>query len=44
MGATPITSPTELLEALGFAVTETKPADLFSQCTNDRRTDHADSK
>ncbi len=35
MGATPITSPTELLEALGFAVTETKPADLFSQCTND---------
>lgn len=35
MGATPITSPTELLEALGFVVTETKPADLFSQCTHD---------
>lgn len=35
LGATPITSPTELLEALGFNVTETKPADLFSQCTHD---------
>ncbi len=35
MGATPITSPTELLEALGFEVTPKPPADLFSQCTDD---------
>jgi DNA processing protein len=35
MGATPITSPQELLEALGFQVTEQTPMDLFSQCTPD---------
>lgn len=33
LGATPITSSEDLLEALGFQVTETKPLDLFSQCT-----------
>lgn len=35
LGATPITSPEDLLEALGFQITETKPLDLFSQCTPD---------
>ena len=34
MGAIPITSSQDILEALGFAITETPPADLFSQCTN----------
>lgn len=35
MGAIPITSSQDILEALGFSVTETKPLDLFSQCTDD---------
>ncbi|MDB4984032.1 MAG: hypothetical protein JWM20_211 [Patescibacteria group bacterium] len=35
MGAIPVTSPQEILEALGFAVTETAPMDLFSQCTEE---------
>lgn len=35
LGAIPITSPTELLEALGFEVTPKPPADLFSQCTDE---------
>ena len=34
MGATPITSSQDILEALGFAITETPPVDLFSQCTD----------
>lgn len=33
LGATPITCAQDILEALGFTVTETKPAELFSQCT-----------
>jgi DNA processing protein len=33
LGATPITCPQDILEALGFHVTETTPMDLFSQCT-----------
>lgn len=35
LGATPITSSEDLLEALGFHITETKPLDLFSQCTSE---------
>ncbi len=35
MGAIPITSSIDLLEALGFHVTETKPLDLFSLCTEE---------
>lgn len=33
LGATPITCSNDILEALGFTITETKPADLFSQCS-----------
>jgi DNA processing protein len=33
LGATPITSSLDILEALGFVITETAPMDLFSQCT-----------
>lgn len=33
LGATPITCAQDILEALGFTVTETKPAELFSQCS-----------
>ena len=35
LGAIPITSSRDILEALGFEITESerKPADLFSQCT-----------
>ncbi len=33
LGATPITSSADILEALGFHVTETAPMDLFSQCS-----------
>ena len=33
MGATPITCVNDILEALGFTVTETAPMDLFSQCS-----------
>jgi DNA processing protein len=35
MGATPITSSIDILEALGFQITESVPADLFSQCSPD---------
>lgn len=35
MGATPITSSNELLEALGFHITEQPMLDLFQQCTPD---------
>jgi DNA processing protein len=35
MGATPITSAQNILEALGFEITESTPADLFSQCSPD---------
>lgn len=35
MGAIPVTSPQDILEALGFSVTETAPMNLFSQCTDD---------
>lgn len=35
LGATPITSSRDILEALGFHVAETPPLDLFSQCTDD---------
>lgn len=33
LGATPITCAQDILEALGFTITETKPVDLFSQCS-----------
>lgn len=33
LGATPITCSQDILEALGFQVTETAPLDLFSECT-----------
>ena len=33
LGATPITCAQDILEALGFTVTETTPMDLFSQCS-----------
>ena len=33
MGATPITGSHELLESLGFHVTEQPMLDLFNQCT-----------
>jgi DNA processing protein len=33
LGATPITCANDILEALGFHVTETTPMDLFSQCS-----------
>lgn len=33
LGATPITCANDILEALGFSITETKPMDLFSQCS-----------
>ena len=35
MGAIPVTSPQDILEALGFSITETAPMDLFSQCTEE---------
>jgi len=35
MGAVPITSPQDILEALGFSITENTPMDLFSQCTDE---------
>lgn len=35
MGATPITTSQDILEALGFEITESTPADLFSQCNPD---------
>lgn len=35
MGATPITSSIDILEALGFQITESVPADLFSKCSPD---------
>ncbi len=35
MGATPITSSMDILEALGFEITTSTPADLFSQCSPD---------
>jgi DNA processing protein len=35
MGATPITSSVDILEALGFEITTSTPADLFSQCSPD---------
>ncbi len=37
MGATPITSSEELLEALGFQVTKQPPLDLFPQATPDEQ-------
>lgn len=36
-GATPITSPKELLMALGFDVTDTPPENLFDQCSDDEK-------
>lgn len=33
LGATPITCSNDILEALGFHITETAPLDLFSQCS-----------
>ncbi len=33
LGATPVTSSQDILEALGFHITETTPMDLFSQAT-----------
>ncbi len=33
LGATPITCANDILEALGFHITETAPMDLFSQCS-----------
>lgn len=35
LGATPIICAQDILEALGFTVTETVPMDLFSQCSPD---------
>lgn len=35
LGATPITSSQDILEALGFEITTSTPADLFSQCSPD---------
>lgn len=35
LGATPITSSQDILEALGFEITASTPADLFSQCSPD---------
>lgn len=35
LGATPITCANDILEALGFTVTEIAPMNLFSQCTPD---------
>jgi DNA processing protein len=37
MGATPITNPEELLESLGFQVTNQPPLDLFTQASPDEQ-------
>jgi DNA processing protein len=37
LGAVPVTSSREILEVLGFHVTETPMMDLFSQCTPDEQ-------
>ena len=37
LGATPITCSNDILEALGFHITETPMMDLFSQCTPDEQ-------
>ncbi len=37
MGATPITNPEELLDALGFQVTKQPPLDLFPQASSDEQ-------
>ena len=36
-GATPITTPEELLDALGFDVTNVTPADAMQGCTEDEK-------
>ncbi len=38
LGATPITCSNDILEALGFQITETPMMDLFSQCTPQEQT------